>query len=69
MYQLTFVTIVTLSAVQNTLACPDYKLSGVAIDSADKKDVAVIKKKGKVLLLEQEIKDSKHIPLIFVRNP
>lgn len=32
---------------------------GVAIDSADKKDVAVIKKKGKVLLLEQEIKESK----------
>lgn len=44
-----------------------YDSAGVAIDSSDAKDMALIKKTGKVRLLEEEIKRSNYseIPTFF----
>lgn len=42
-----------------------YFLSGVALDSADGKDISIIKKQGKVKALEEEIFYRKYIRYYF----
>lgn len=41
---------------------------GVAVDSASTKGIAIIKKTGKVALLEDEIKNSMFIQIKFIYN-
>ena len=49
--------------------CKFHVLSGVALDSADGKDISIIKKQGKVKALEEEIFYRKYIIVTALHFP